>query len=78
MCLCGGIRQARKKSSQVEKQKSTRLLGFLKKKKNIRFKGGSMDEIADGQVWAESNVDGGPALFWFGFVHEDAKRVVAW
>lgn len=37
-----------------------------------------MEEIADGQVWAESNTDNGPALFWFGFVHEDAKRVVAW
>ncbi len=43
-----------------------------------KFKGGAMSEIADGQVWAESNVDNGPDLFWFGFVHEDKKRVIGW
>ncbi len=49
-----------------------------KGRKVHKFKGGAVEEIADGQVWAESNADSGPALFWFGHLHEDAKRVVAW
>ena len=39
-----------------------------------KFKGGYMAEIADGQVWAEANNDAGPNLFWFGHIHEDAKK----
>jgi hypothetical protein len=47
-------------------------------RKVFKFKGGCLEEIADGQVWAESNVDTGPALFWFGMLHENARRIVAW
>jgi hypothetical protein len=49
-----------------------------KARKVHKFKGGKLEELCDGQVWAESNVDGGPNLFWFGHLHENKKRVVAW
>lgn len=49
-----------------------------KLRKVHKFKGGAMTELCDGQVWGESNDDAGPPLFWFGHLHEDERRVVAW
>lgn len=43
-----------------------------------KFKGGWLEELCDGQMWSEANLDEGPAAFWFGTLFENKKHIITW